>query len=68
MASSAEDSEFWLTGKLGHAWVGAWVVVVVMMMWWGRFNCSVILHGLGLGMGGGLVSLNLVIGGVLVWS
>ena len=34
---------FWLTGKLGCAWVGAWVaarggarVVVVWMMLWGR--------------------------------
>ena len=47
---------FWLTGKLGRAWVGAWVdawcgawgMVVVMwgMMCWGRGDCICILPGL----------------------
>ena len=32
--------EFWLTGKLGRAWVGAWVGDVVMICWVG-FKYSV---------------------------
>ena len=49
---------FWLTSKLGRAWVGAWV----MHGWWccvvgGWDNCMCILPGLvmlDLGVGGGL--------------
>ena len=53
-----------LMGKLGRAWVGAWVVhgwVVVVMVWmmWLRWDkCGGILLGLvwlDLGIGGGLV-------------
>ena len=58
-----------MTGKLGHALVGAWVGAwhgvwvhsggdVKMMWWWGWEKCSGILPGLvrlDLGMGGGLV-------------
>ena len=55
---------YFLAYKLGRAWVGAWVVhgCLVLVMWCG------ILPGLGGGEGGGgLVSLDLVIGRVLVW-
>ena len=41
---------FWLTGKLGHAGVRAWVVDVVLL-WGGGAECNVLLPGLG----GGLV-------------
>ena len=42
---------FWLTGKLGRAWVGTWhgawmVVVVVWIVSWGWDNCMCILPGL----------------------
>ena len=57
---------FGLMGKLGRAWVSAYVVHSMVhgwwwlwMMWWGLYKCSFILPAwvrFDLGIGGGLVA------------
>ena len=65
-----------MTGKLGRAWVGAWVVYGTVHGsvhgGWGEFVNDVLYYLVmrlvgGGEEGGGLVRLDLIIGGVLVW-